>query len=81
MVKEWLAKSEFKNADLFIVGTDLQAIDARTPVTEEIALSFKRPVYPMLSKLNERFGVEAVPSIVIQDGQRLRIQTYRPENF
>lgn len=81
MVKRWMAQPEYANADLFIVGFNLQAIDAKTPVTVEIAQAYKRPVYPLIAKLNERFGVQAVPSIVQQDGKRLRIRTFNPENF
>lgn len=81
MVKGWLMQKQYAHADLFIVGTELQAIDQRTPVTEEIAGAFKRPVYPLIARLGERWGVQAVPSIIEQDGQRLRIQTFKPENF
>lgn len=81
MVKSWLTKPEYANADLFVVGFNLQALDAKTPVTVEIARSYKRPVFPWLAKLNERFGVQSVPSIVQQEGQRLRINTFKPENF
>lgn len=81
MVKRWIQQPEFANADLFVVGFNLQAIDAKTPVTVEIAQSYKRPVYPFLAKLNERFGVQAVPAIVQQEGPRLRISTFKPEDF
>lgn len=81
MVKRWISQPEFANADLFVVGFNLQSIDAKTPVTVEIAQAYKRPIYPWLAKLNERMGVESVPSIVQQDGQRLRIRTFMPENF
>lgn len=81
MVKTWLKRPEYANADLFVVGFNLQAINAKTPVTLEIAQVYKRPVYPFLAKLNERFGVEAVPAIVQQEGQRLRINTYKPEQL
>lgn len=81
MVKAWIQKPEYANADLFIVGTGLQAIDQRTPVTEEIASAFKRPVYPLIGRLNEKFGVQSVPSIVEQEGIRLKIKTFKPENF
>lgn len=81
MVKHWLKQPEYANADLFIVGFNLQAIDAKTPVTVEIAKSYRRPVYPLLPKLNERFGVQAVPSIVLQEDKQLRIDSFNPENL
>lgn len=81
MAKRWLKQPAYANADVFIVGFNLQSIDAKTPVTVEIAKSLGRPVYPLNAKLNERFGIEAVPAIVEQEGQSLRIKTFVPENF
>lgn len=81
MVKAWLQQPEYAKADLFVVGFNLQSIDAKTPVTIELAKEFKRPVYPWISKLNERMGVESVPSIVDQEGTQLRIRTFIPKNL
>ena len=81
MVKSWIKRPEYANADLFVVGFDLKAIDAKTPVTIEIAQAYKRPIYPLIDKLNERFGVESVPSIVEQIGKSLRVRTFNPESF
>lgn len=80
MVRRWIAQPENKHADLFVVGGEgLQSRDPSKPATVELSEAFNRPVYPMLSKLSERFGVEAVPAIVDQEGARLRIRYFDPE--
>ncbi|KLR59015.1 conjugal transfer protein TrbC [Diaphorobacter sp. J5-51] len=81
LVKSWLKKKEYSRADLFVVGFNLQSMDAKTPVTLELANTFKRPVYPWMAKLNERMGVESVPSIVEQEGDRLKIQSISPQAY
>lgn len=79
LVKRWLTRPEMRNADLFVVGDGLEPSNERTPVFNDIARAFKRPVYPWLAKLGDRMGVEAVPSIVEQEGERLRVRTFDPE--
>ena len=80
MVRRWIAQPENKHADLFVVGGEgLQSRDPSKPATVELSEAFNRPVYPMLSKLSERFGVDAVPAIVAQEGARLRIRYFDPE--
>lgn len=80
LVREWLQLPEYRSADLFVIGGDLTPRTERSPVTTDIANALKRPVYPWLAKLSERMGVEAVPAIVVQEGERLRITTFDPEN-
>lgn len=80
MVRSWLMRPEYKDADLFVIGSDLTSRNAKTPLTTELGNAFKRPVYPWLAKLSERMGVDSVPSIVVQDGNRLRISSFDPEN-
>ncbi|WP_255593526.1 TrbC family F-type conjugative pilus assembly protein [Acidovorax sp. sic0104] len=80
MVRGWLQRPEFKDADLFVIGSELAPRNSRLPITTELGNAFKRPVYPWLAKLSERMGVDSVPSIVTQDGKRLRISSFDPEN-
>ncbi len=80
MVKRWLARPEMKEADLFVIGSSQPASDSKTPVSVELGNAFKRPVFPWLAKLSERMGVEAVPAIVEQEGGRLRVRYFNPEN-
>ena len=80
LVQQWLKRPEYKSADLFVIGGDIPSRDAKTPITTELGNAFKRPVYPWLAKLNERMGVDSVPSIVVQEGNRLRITSFDPES-
>lgn len=80
LVKRWVAEPEMRNADLFVVGDGLKPRDDRTPIYNDLGKSLKHAVYPWLAKLGDRMGVEAVPSIVEQEGQRLRVRTFNPEN-
>lgn len=79
LVQSWLRKPEFASADLFIVGTDVQVKSPRMPVTSELSRKLKRPVFPMMQRLSERFGLEAVPAIVEQEGVRLRLRYFDPQ--
>lgn len=76
MVEQWLKRPEYKSADLFVVGSNSIARDSKTPLTLELARVLKRPVYPMMQRLAQRFGVESVPAIVEQDGRNLRIRYF-----
>jgi conjugal transfer pilus assembly protein TraW len=79
LVQSWIKRVEFKSADLFVVGTTMESKDGKTLVTTELAKKLKRPVLPMMKRLNERFGVEAVPAIVEQEGTRLRVRYFDPQ--
>lgn len=79
MVAQWLKRAEYKDADLFVVGRSVQPSDSRTPITQDLNRYLKRPIYPMPQRLNERFGVEAVPAIVEQEASNLRIRYFSPE--
>ena len=76
MVAQWVKRPEYKGADLFVVGSASQARDPQSPVSVDLARVLKRPVYPMLQRLAERFGVESVPAIVEQEGRNLRIRYF-----
>lgn len=79
LVQSWFRKPEFASADLFIVGTDVQVKSPRMPVTSELSRKPGRPVFPMMQRLSERFGLEAVPAIVEQEGVRLRLRYFDPQ--
>ncbi|MCQ9307548.1 hypothetical protein, partial [Staphylococcus hyicus] len=70
MVRRWIERPEYKGADLFVVGSGAPARDSKTTVTSDLQQSLRRPVFPMPRRLAERFGVDAVPAIVEQEGQR-----------
>lgn len=76
MVAQWVKRPEYKGADLFVVGSASQARDPQSPVSVDLARVLSCPVYPMLQRLAERFGVESVPAIVEQDGRNLRIRYF-----
>lgn len=76
MVRRWIERPEYKGADLFVVGSGAPARDSKTTVTSDLQQSLRRPVFPMPRRLAERFGVDAVPAIVEQEGQRLRIRYF-----
>lgn len=77
LVKDWI--KTYPNADLFVVGQ----IDAKkdTPRQVELSKEFGKPVYPWFGKMTDRFGVRAVPAIVDQQGDRLRIRYVAPKGF
>jgi len=79
LVQSWVTRPEYRNADLFIVGSSVET-PAGTVVMEEIGRKLKRPVFPMFKRLGERFGVQAVPAIIEQEGDRLRIRYFNPQN-
>lgn len=78
MLGEWVKRPEYKDADIFIVGSTVQPRDPQSPVTLDMSRSLKRPVFPMQQRLSERFGLEAVPAIVEQEGRALRIRYFEP---
>lgn len=76
LVKSWLATDELRNADLFIVGDS--ALPGDRPAAVALSEMFQRPVYPWFGRMTDRFGVRAVPAIVDQSGDRLRIRYVEP---
>lgn len=78
MVQGWLTRPEYKNADVFIVGSDLQSPGATVPMEGLVKLFNNRPVFPLFKRLGERMGVQAVPAIIEQEGDRLRIRYFNP---
>lgn len=80
LVHAWLKRPEYRNADVFIVGSSVQAKDPGNVVTEDLAKRFNRPVFPLMKRLGERFGIQAVPAIVEQEADRLRIRYFKPQN-
>ena len=79
LVQSWLRRPEYLNADVFIVGSSVQAKKQGKVVMEELATKFNRPVFPLMKRLGERFGLQAVPAIVEQEGDRLRIRYFNPQ--
>ena len=77
LVKEWIAGA-YSNADLFVVGA--QAVGDK-PGTVALAEQLQRPTYPWFGRMTDRFGVRAVPAIVDQAGDRLRIRYVEPRNL
>jgi conjugal transfer pilus assembly protein TraW len=76
MVRQWIQRPEYKGADVFVVGSNAVARDTTTPVSADLQHLLKRPVFPMPRRLAERFGVDAVPAIVEQEGRNLRIRYF-----
>ena len=79
LVQSWLRRPEYRNADVFIVGSSVQAKKEGNVVMEELATKFNRPVFPLMKRLGERLGLQAVPAIVEQEGDRLRIRYFNPQ--
>lgn len=77
LVKEWIA-GEYADADLFVVGAE--SADGR-PGTVALSEQLQRPTYPWFGRMSDRFGVRAVPAIVEQAGDRLRIRYVEPPSF
>ena len=78
LAQSWVKRPEYKNADIFIVGAGLRAAEGVVPL-EDVAKRVNRPVYPLVQRLGERFGIQAVPAIVEQEGDRLRIRYFNPQ--
>jgi conjugal transfer pilus assembly protein TraW len=78
LVQSWLRRPEYKAADVFIVGSTIQSPGGGVAM-EELVRKFNRPVFPLFKRLGERFGIQAVPAIVEQDGDRLRIRYFNPQ--
>ncbi|WP_250439392.1 TrbC family F-type conjugative pilus assembly protein [Delftia tsuruhatensis] len=76
LVRQWIQRPEYKGADVFVVGSNAVARDTTTPVSSDLQHLLKRPVFPMPRRLAERFGVDAVPAIVEQEGRNLRIRYF-----
>lgn len=76
MVRQWIQRPEYKGADVFVVGSNAVPRDAKKSVASDLQQLLKRPVFPMPRRLAERFGVEAVPAIVEQEGRNLRIRYF-----
>ena len=76
MVRQWIQRPEYKGADVFVVGSNAVPRDAKNPVAADLHQLLRRPVFPMPRRLAERFGVEAVPAIVEQEGRNLRIRYF-----
>ena len=79
LVQSWLKRPEYRTADVFIVGSSAQA-KGDVVVMEDLVRKFNRPVFPLFKRLGERFGLQAVPAIVEQDGDRLRIRYFNPQS-
>ena len=78
LVQSWLRRPEYKAADVFIVGSTIQSPGGGVAM-EDLVRKFNRPVFPLFKRLGERFGIQAVPAIVEQDGDRLRIRYFNPQ--
>lgn len=78
MVQGWLTRPEYKNADVFIVGSEMPSPGATVPM-EILSKQLNRPVFPLFKRLGERMGVQAVPAIIEQEGDRLRIRYFNPQ--
>lgn len=81
MIKRWLTRAEYKRADIFIVGSGVTPADNFDVVSISIAKELGRPVFPMLKRLSERFGLQAVPAIVVQEGQQLLVRHFKPKEL
>jgi len=79
MAQKWLKEPQYKNADVFIVGSTVEPRSPVSLVTTDVARVLGHPVYPLMQRLGERFGLEAVPAIVEQEGRRLKIQYFDPK--
>lgn len=79
MAQKWLKEPQYKNADVFIVGSTVEPRSPVSLVTTDVARVLGHHVYPLMQRLGERFGLEAVPAIVEQEGRRLKIQYFDPK--
>lgn len=75
IVKDLLKKHP--KADLFYVGVVVPKGNKNRQI--ELSREFNMPVYPWFPKLTDRFGVNAVPALVTQEGKKLRIDYYGPD--
>lgn len=78
LAQAWLRRPEYRNADVFIVGSTTDAPSGQVPM-EDLSRKFNRPVFPLVKRLGERFGIQAVPAIVEQEGDRLRLRYVNPQ--
>ncbi|CAN7671494.1 TrbC family F-type conjugative pilus assembly protein [Acidovorax sp. LjRoot194] len=78
LVRGWLKRPEYRAADVFIVGS-MTSAQSGNVVMEELVKKFNRPVFPLVKRLGDRFGIQAVPAIVEQEGDRLRIRYFNPQ--
>lgn len=78
MVKEWIA-GPYRNADIFVVGSSIHTKDK--PAQVALAEDLMRPVYPWFGRMTDRFGVRAVPAVVEQSGDHLKINYVEPRGF
>lgn len=78
LVSAWLKRPEYRSADVFIVGS-MPGAPTGSVVMEELVKKFNRPVFPLVKRLGDRFGLQAVPAIVEQEGERLRIRYFNPQ--
>jgi len=82
LVRYWIAH-DYAQADLFVIGSSQGIGDQALSVA--VAERLQRPTYPWFGRMTDRFGVRAVPAIVEQEGQRLKIRYVDPysppENF
>lgn len=77
LVQQWIA-GDYAQADLFVVGATPVG---NQPGTVALAQQLQRPVYPWFGRMTDRFGVRAVPAIVDQVGDHLRIRYVEPAAF
>lgn len=77
LVHHWVS-NDYKNADLFVVGAG-QGI-GENPLSIAVLKGLKRPTYPWIGRMTDRFGVRAVPAIVEQEGKYLKIHYVDPHS-
>lgn len=77
MLQRW-QQGPLAKADVFVVGGYQ---DGQTePNFSELSKQMKKVVYPWQNRMSERFGVQAVPAVVEQVGDQLRIRYVKPSN-
>jgi conjugal transfer pilus assembly protein TraW len=81
IVKKLVKDPAYKEADVFIVGSSIEPRNPTSLVTTDIAKIINRPVYPLMQKLSERWGVEAVPAVIEQEGKRLKIRYFDASKY
>lgn len=77
MLKHW-HQGEFAKADVFVIGAYQEGQEAPNYMTLSTVL--KKTVRPWQKKMTESFGVDAVPAIVDQVGDQLRVRYVKPRS-